>query len=181
MAPDPVWTPRLLDVLWKLGARATFFPIAPRAAAYPGLIARMRDEGHAVGLHCDEHVRHSERDVEWLQNDTRSALATLARLGVRPIFWRTPWGVTTQWSPHVAHENGLRLIGWTADTNDWRGHPAAEMFDMTRALLEDGAIVLAHDGTGPGAIRTGAAETLAYVELVAAHALRRGIVLEALS
>lgn len=179
--PDPVWTPRLLDLLRGLGAHATFFPIAPRAAAHPRLIARMLEEGHAVGLHCHEHVRHGERDVEWLRHDTRLALARLAGLGVRPTLWRTPWGDIGPWSPEVAREHGLRLIGWTADTNDWRGHAADEMFENTRELLQDGAIVLAHDGNGPGAMRTGAAETLTYVELAAAHSRRRGIGLEALT
>lgn len=40
--PDPVWTPRLLDALADGAARATFFPIASRAAAQPELVARMR-------------------------------------------------------------------------------------------------------------------------------------------
>lgn len=179
--PDPVWTPRLLDLLRRLGARATFFPIAPRAAAHPRLIARMLEEGHAVGLHCHEHVRHSERDLEWLRSDTRCALTSLAMLGVKPSFWRTPWGDMAHWSPRVAHEHGLRLVGWTADTSDWRGCSSDEMFEDTRELLEEGAIVLAHDGIGPGAMRNGAAETLAYVELAAAHAVRRGLSLEALA
>ena len=54
--PDPVWTPRVLDALAACGARATFFPIAPRAERHPALIARMLADGHAVGLHCDEHA-----------------------------------------------------------------------------------------------------------------------------
>ena len=32
--PDRAWTPRLLELLRALGARATFFPIAARAAAH---------------------------------------------------------------------------------------------------------------------------------------------------
>jgi Polysaccharide deacetylase len=110
-----------LDLLASHGARATFFPSASRAAAHPELIARMLREGHAIGLHCGVHVRHSERDVEWLRGDTRSALAQLGRLGLRPTFWRTPWGVTAPWSAQVAQEYGLRLLGWTVDTQDWRG------------------------------------------------------------
>jgi peptidoglycan/xylan/chitin deacetylase (PgdA/CDA1 family) len=178
--PDAVWTPRLLDLLRTLGARATFFPIASRAAAHPALIARMRAEGHSVGLHCDEHVRHSERDREWLRGDTARALARLAGLGIRPAFWRAPWGDTAPWSWAVADEHDLRLVGWTADTHDWRGDTAQDMFRDTREMLEGGTIVLAHDGIGPGARRAGAAETLGYVELVAEHAERHGLTLEAL-
>jgi peptidoglycan-N-acetylglucosamine deacetylase len=179
--PDPIWTPKLLDLLGTLGARATFFPIASRAAAHPGIIERMRSEGHAIGLHCDEHVRHSERDAAWLQRDTDAALRRLAGLGVAPTLWRTPWGDTAPWSTQIARDRTLRLIGWTADTHDWRGDPAADMFAATRDALTDGAVVLAHDGLGPGAQREDAATTLDYVALVGEHARKHGLGLEALS
>jgi peptidoglycan/xylan/chitin deacetylase (PgdA/CDA1 family) len=179
--PDPVWTPKLLDLLQALGARATFFPIAARAVEHAELIDRMRAEGHAIGLHCDEHVRHSERDEAWLARDTDTALRRLAGLGVTPTFWRTPWGDTAPWSTQIARDRDLRLIGWTADTHDWRGDSAAAMFEETREALSDGAIVLAHDGMGPGARRDSPAATLRYVALVGEHARERGLCLEAVA
>ncbi len=178
--PDGTFTPRLLDVLADAGARATFFPIAPRAAEHPRLIERMLADGHAVGLHCNEHVRHSARDADWLRRDTGRALARLRELGVRPGLWRTPWGDQAAWTEPLAAEVGLRLIGWTADTHDWRGDRAPAMFAGTRAQLVDGAIVLAHDGLGPGARRDGAAETIAFAGLVIDHACRNGIALRSL-
>src|SRR5688572_13145501 len=47
--PDPVVTPRILDVLRSHRARATFFVLGDRAARYPELIRRIHDEGHTVG------------------------------------------------------------------------------------------------------------------------------------
>lgn len=179
--PDPVWTPRLLDLLQRLGARAAFFPIASRAAAHPAIIERMRAEGHAIGLHCDQHVRHSERDAAWLERDTDAALQRLATVGVKPAFWRTPWGDMAPWSTQVARDRELRLIGWTADTHDWRGDSAAEMFEATRGTLTGGAIVLAHDGLGPGAERESPETTLDYVALAGEHAREHGLSLEALA
>jgi peptidoglycan-N-acetylglucosamine deacetylase len=178
--PDPAWTPRLLDLLRRLGARATFFPIASRAAAHPEIIERIRSEGHAIGLHCDEHVRHNERDAAWLERDTDAALKRLAAVGVRPAFWRTPWGDVAPWSTQVARDRDLRLIGWTADTHDWRGDSAAEMFEATCGALTGGAIILAHDGLGPGARRHSQETTLDYVTLVGEHAREHGLSLEAL-
>ncbi len=178
--PDAVWTPALLDLLGELNARVTFFPIASRAAAHPELIARMQAEGHHVELHCDEHVRHSDRDLQWVRRDTHKALERLARIGVAPLLWRPPWGDTAGWSSRVARECGLRLVGWTVDTHDWRGDAAREMFTATQPALDKDAIVLTHDGLGPGAQRRGAAETLDYVRLVAAEASRRGLVLDSL-
>lgn len=178
--PDPVWTPRLLDVLAAGGAQATFFPIAPRAAAQPELVSRMRAEGHAIGLHCDEHLRHSEQDEAWLIADTEGALERLAELGVTPTRWRTPWGDIGPFTQQVADAHELTLTGWTVDTHDWRGEDAATMFAETRGELTDGAIVLAHDGIGPGARRTDARETVAYAARVIELARETGLSLDAL-
>lgn len=179
--PDPVWTPRLLDLLGSLGAHATFFPIAPRAAEHPVIIERMHREGHAIGLHCDEHIRHSERDAVWLERDTDAALQRLTDLGVTPTFWRTPWGDMAPWSMRIARDRDLRLIGWTTDSHDWRGDSAADMFEATRGALTQGAVVLAHDGLGPGAQREDPATTLDYVALVGEHAHAHGLGLKALA
>jgi peptidoglycan-N-acetylglucosamine deacetylase len=178
--PDPVWTGRVLDVLSERGARATFFPIAPRAVAASGLIERMVAGGHSVGLHCDEHIRHSTRDAAWGRADTERAMARLQSVGVRPVLWRTPWGDTAPWTASVAEEYGLRVVGWTADSHDWRGDSAQAMFAAIRSRLHAGAIVLAHDGIGPGARRVDARETVPFVELVARHADERELALAAL-
>ena len=167
--PDATWTPRVLDALAAAGARATFFVIAPCAERHPELIERMTAEGHDVGLHCDEHVRHTDRDEAWGRRDTETALARLAGLGVRPRLWRTPWGVRAPWTADVAERAGLRLVGWDVDTHDWRGDSADEMLERIGAELFPRAVVLAHDGLGPGARRTGCAETVALIpRLVAA-------------
>jgi peptidoglycan/xylan/chitin deacetylase (PgdA/CDA1 family) len=178
--PDPVWTPRILDALVAARAHATFFPIATHAAQQPELVARMLAEGHALGLHCDAHVRHTDRDEAWLRHDTESALDRLASVGARPTLWRTPWGVLAPWTATVAAEHGLRLVPWTADTHDWRGDGALAMIERVRERLVPGAIVLAHDGIGPGARRTDCAQTLALIPRIAALAGARGLDLVAL-
>ncbi|MGP3949066.1 bifunctional polysaccharide deacetylase/glycosyltransferase family 2 protein [Streptomyces sp. 7N604] len=47
--PDPVWTPRLLDLLRKHHAHATFFLSGAQAAREPDLVRRIRAEGHEIG------------------------------------------------------------------------------------------------------------------------------------
>ena len=178
--PDRRCTAKLLDLLDEAGARATFFPIARRAEREPQLITRMLAGGHTVGLHCDEHVRHSERDREWCVRDTDIALGRLRDLGARPALWRTPWGDVAPWTAEIARRHHLRLTGWTVDTHDWRGDGASDMFAATEPELTADAVVLAHDGIGPGARREDAEATLAYVTLVIEDARRRGLALEAL-
>ncbi len=178
--PDERWTAVLLEALARHAATATFFVLGPRAEAQPQLIRRMLDHGHSVGLHCEAHVRHSHRDRAWVEADTERALTRLRRIGVVPSLWRTPWGDTAPWTAAVAQRHGLRVVRWTVDTHDWRGDSAPAMFAATRDGLVPGAVVLAHDGIGPGARRRDAAETVRYLDLVARHAARRGLRLEAL-
>ncbi len=165
--PDPRWTPRVLDALRRHEIPATFFVIAPRALSHPQLIARMRAEGHSVQLHCDEHVRHSTRDRAWVAVDTDRALCRLESLGVHPTLWRTPWGDLAPFTARLADERGLTLTGWSADTHDWRGDTAEEMLAAIASQLDDNGIVLAHDALGPGALRSGCAETVRLIELLA--------------
>jgi peptidoglycan-N-acetylglucosamine deacetylase len=168
--PDPRGTPALLDALQQVGAQATFFVIAPNAERHPDLVCRAAENGHRVELHCDRHVRHTELGQAAIRRDTERALHRLHRLGIAPTLWRVPWGVQTPASETIAEELGLTLVGWDVDTHDWRGDSAEAMFESTRAQLTDRAVVLAHDGIGPGARREDCAATVAYVTLVAEHA-----------
>lgn len=172
--PDPVWTPRVLDALAAARAKATFFVEGPRARLHPPLVARMLRDGHAVGFHCTRHVRHTALSLEEIRADAEEGLLALRGLGVSPGHWRAPWGVTTPQSEVVAREHGLTLVGWSADTHDWRGDAAGRIFEAVAPEISDGAIVLMHDGIGPGARRTGCEETVALVRPLVAHARSLG-------
>ncbi len=178
--PDPRGTPAVLDALERAGAAATFFVIAPAVEDHPALLRRIERSGHHIGLHCDRHIRHTEMDDADIRADTERALGRLAALGVRPALWRVPWGVRTDGTTRVAEEFGLTLVGWDVDTHDWRGDNAVDMFSGAKSQLTSHAVVLAHDGIGPGARRSDCAQTAAFVALVADHAARSGLTLSAL-
>ncbi|MEP6953326.1 MAG: polysaccharide deacetylase family protein [Solirubrobacteraceae bacterium] len=168
--PDPVWTPRILEALRGARLRATFYVIAKRAAAHSTIVKRARAEGHAVELHCDVHIRHTELSPHEGREDTRRALGRLTALDVRPARWRTPWGVQADWTEGVAREHSLELCGWDVDTHDWRGDSAETMLAATGPSLRGDAVVLLHDGLGPGARRADCGETLRFVQLLGAEA-----------
>lgn len=179
--PDPLWTPRVLDALADAEAKATFFVIAGRAAAHQQLLGRMLREGHTVGVHCAVHERQSAHDATWARADIAQALDTLVGLMPRPVLWRTPWGDEASWTRDVAREQDLRLTGWTIDTHDWRGDSAVAMAEVVARELRGGDVVLAHDGLGPGARRSGCAETVTMIHAVASTTRARGKMLRALA
>lgn len=175
--PSRVWTPRLLAALRRAGARATFFVQARRAAEYPELVTAMLGEGHEIGFHCLDHVRHSERSWEALSADLQLGMEILAALGAEPRAWRAPWGVETDATRTLAGRHDLRLWGWNVDTHDWRGDSAGQMFDALGAQggLLEGDVILMHDGLGPGARRDDCAQTITLTEMLLESAEERGL------
>lgn len=169
--PDPVWTPAVLAALSGSSLRATFFVIASRAAEHPQVVAAIRSGGHAIELHCHEHVRHTEVDREAIESDTRRALTTLAEFGITPRRWRPPWGDQAPWTEEIAAAHDLELCGWDVDTHDWRGDAAEAMLAAVGPELRAGAVVLLHDGLGPGARRQGCEETVRFTRMMAAESM----------
>lgn len=175
--PDPIWTERLLALLRRAGARATFFVMTPRAVVNSELIATMLDEGHEVGFHCYRHVRHSEQTEGELASELATGLRQLRSIGVEPGAWRVPWGVETDLTRQLAAEAGLRLWGWNVDSHDWRRDSAEQMLSAVGAQggLRAGDVVLMHDGLGPGALRSGCEETLRLTGALLEAADARGL------
>ncbi len=175
--PDPRWTPVVLDRLAAAGVRATFFVMAGRARRWPQLIARAVAEGHEVELHCLEHRRHTRSSRRQIEQDTDRALQLLAPLTARPRRWRPPWGVAAGWTVDVAGARALALTGWTVDTHDWSGLDADTMLRRTLPAAGDDAVVLLHDGLGPGARRDGCGQTAALILPLVRRLRARGVAL----
>jgi peptidoglycan/xylan/chitin deacetylase (PgdA/CDA1 family) len=181
--PDPLWTTQLLAELRESGARATFFPITPKAVVNRELLEQMVVDGHEVGFHCHRHVPHGEQSVGELTSDLATGLRQLDSVGIRPRAWRAPWGRETEVTRGLASRHGLRLWGWSLDSHDWRGDSAEEMYAALSAQggLRDGDVVLMHDGLGPGARRSGCEETLELTRVLLAEADREHLALAPLS
>ena len=175
--PDPTWTPAVLEQLKRCRAAATFFMVGEQVAAHPSLVEAVLAAGHDVQLHCHRHIRHTELTESELRLDTESALAELARAGVRPELWRAPWGVGTEASIRVARRLGLRLVQWSIDTHDWRGDEPQNMLAAARPRLARGGAILMHDALGPGARRESCQNTVALLPALVSAARARGLML----
>ncbi|MEV5737456.1 glycosyltransferase [Streptomyces sp. NPDC052292] len=154
--PDPVWTPKVLDILKKHHAHAVFFVTGSMTSRYPELVKRMVDEGHEVGLHTFNHPDlsyHSERRIDWELSQSQLALAGAA--GIRSSLFRPPyssfadamddrsWPVTQ----YIGGRGYLTVVNDT-DSEDWRRPGVEEIIRKATPKGGKGAIVLMHDSGG---------------------------------
>ena len=93
--PDPRYTESLLDLLATRHIRASFFVVARFAEQNPQIILRMKQDGHLIGLHSAEHISAYLMTPSYAAWDFQRSIEVLQGLGVRPAFYRPPWGHTT--------------------------------------------------------------------------------------
>jgi len=143
--PDPRTTPAVLDRLDALGLSATFFCLGVHAAAHPDLVRELVARGHQVETHGYRHEHHFARLPGWIRADLDAALAAMAEAGVRPRWFRPPYGQTTGPTLVEARRHDLRVVLWSAWGREWDEPDAPAVARRVRAALAPGTIVLLHD------------------------------------
>jgi peptidoglycan/xylan/chitin deacetylase (PgdA/CDA1 family) len=173
--PHPEGTPAVLDQLAALGWTATFFFLGSQVRRHPDVAAAVVAAGHEVGVHGDEHRNHLWRTGAWVGADLDRALVAIEGVtGVRPRWFRPPYGVLSAGSFRTARRLGLTPVLWTAWGRDWEATTPQRIVGHLREGLRPGATLLLHDSDGtstPGAWRA----TAASLPLLAAEVRHRGL------
>ncbi|PRY27972.1 polysaccharide deacetylase family protein [Pseudosporangium ferrugineum] len=161
--PDPVQTPKMLDLLARTHVKATFCLVGQNVAAHPDLVRRIAAEGHTL---CNHSWRHSltlgrqkpsviRADLQ-RTNDAIRAAVPGATIG----YMRAPGGNFTPAFVAEARKLGMTSIYWQVDPRDWEHRPGepdgaheAKVIRAVKKHVGKGAIVLSHDYGQPDTIR----------------------------
>lgn len=167
--PDPLWTPKILDILKQENVKATFFIVGENGQANPELIKRIVSEGHEIGNHTFTHPNLGEvpRQITDLElNATQRLIESLTgrstRLFRAPYFGDAEPRTPDEVEPTVQAQNlGYISVGLHLDPDDWKlknddgsPHTADQIVDevLTAAAVstpeERGNVVLLHDSGG---------------------------------
>ena len=154
--PDPVWTPRVLQVLREHDAHATFFVVGSQVTRHPDLVRRMAAEKHEVGVHTFTHPNLTQvapwrRRLEYSQ--TQMAIARAA--GVKSALLRFPYSSKAgaiddaNW-PLVkeAGKLGYLVVVNDTDSQDWARPGAAQIVRNATPGAGQPAVILFHDAGG---------------------------------
>lgn len=145
--PDPELTPKILEILGRSGAKATFFVTGEAAARHPEILKMMVEGGHTVASHGYAHrdlTTLSRREVE---DDIDKASAAIASAtGNTPAFFRPPLGAYTSSVMEMVERKGLYLVMWTnIGRQDLPGVKPRVVAQRVLGSVYNGAIILLHD------------------------------------
>ncbi len=159
--PDGRWTPKILDILKKKNAPATFFVIGQNMQRRPDLVQREVAEGHDVGGHSWTHPNIAETPLPQVQvelNATQRLFEVLTGRSMR--LFRPPFfGDAEPSTPHevaplvIAQTLGYMTVGLRIDPDDWQKPTPQQIIDRTLDRLDNpgnrpGQVVLLHDAGG---------------------------------
>ncbi|MFF5208735.1 polysaccharide deacetylase family protein [Streptosporangium sp. NPDC000396] len=139
-------TGKLLDMLAKYRARATFFVLGQMVAEdTEHNIRRMVRAGHQLGNHTWDHQDLAALPEEGIRSQLSRTQEIVKRLtGIRMTLMRPPYGSTNDMVAAEASSEGLAQILWSVDTLDWRDRVTSTVIRRATAATP-GSIVLMHD------------------------------------
>jgi peptidoglycan/xylan/chitin deacetylase (PgdA/CDA1 family) len=139
--PDPIHTPRMLAILARFEARATFFVIGSRAAKFPRELEAIRAAGHGIANHTATHPS----GTFWCLPPGRLA-AEIDRCNIATRFFRAPAGMKNFFVHPGLRRRDLQLVGWTVRGLDTVSKDADAVAARIMRKVKPGAILLLHEG-----------------------------------
>jgi len=179
--PDPEVTPRVLELLDRYQAKASFFCIGEKAAAHPELVKEIARRGHSVENHSYHHYSaFAFFSISKLRREVDAAQQAVAAItGRSPAFFRAPAGFRSPLLDPVLASRGLRYVSWTRRGFDaLSGNSTRILRELTRGLAA-GDVLLMHDRVPvvlsvlPALLERVAAQGLKAVSLASACADER--------
>jgi peptidoglycan/xylan/chitin deacetylase (PgdA/CDA1 family) len=167
--PDPVQTPKILDLLAKYQIKATFCVVGAQVRRHPDIVRQIAAAGHTLCNHTWDHsLTIGRTKPERIRDDLRRTNEAIkaAVPGAQIPFFRAPGGNFTDMLVQTAYADGMTSLYWEVDPRDWEHveneDDATHVDKIVKSVQRDvkpGAIVLSHDFNQPDTI-------LAYEQLL---------------
>ncbi len=154
--PHSVYTNKILDILEKNDATATFFVVGYNIDKNIDTIRRAQSLGCEIGNHSNDHKILTKCDSKTIRSQVDTPNEKLKELtGIEMTLFRAPGGAYEG----ITDQIGMPLIQWSIDTEDWKAKDAAhkdrtedernaELRRIADKVVEDaekGDIILMHD------------------------------------
>ncbi len=156
--PSRVNTPRILEVLHRHGARATFFVVGRELAAHREIAMAAMADGHELANHSYSHERMVLVSPAFVRREIEETDALLRGIGYTgEVLFRPPYTKKLLVLPWVLRELGKTCVSCDAEAHDTETQDPDAIVRNVLRWARAGSIVLFHDG---GAAKPGTVEAL---------------------
>jgi peptidoglycan/xylan/chitin deacetylase (PgdA/CDA1 family) len=141
------YTEAILDVLKEEEVPAAFFSIGHRAEQAPDVVRRWHQEGHLIGNHSYTHSVHFawKRRKQMMVEIKRTNELIQKIIGVTPLLFRPPFGVTNPELSHAVNLTGMHTVGWSLRSLDTASKSADQLLQKLLRKVKPGDVILLHD------------------------------------
>ena len=140
---------KILDVLNKNGAKATFFWLGKNLADKTDIIEKAKKNGHQIANHSWDHTNGYDLDENliWEMQVLRTIKELKTVAGVQSHYYRPPFGGITQKQIDFLGTKGITTVLWSITTMDWdkTQNDGNSLLNKFKTYLHPGAVVLLHD------------------------------------
>jgi len=138
--PDPVSTPRLLDILKTYNIKVLFFCDGRAAEKFPDLMNQIRKEGHLIGNHGYSHFDGWHTDsVKYINDIIRASDITSDKI-FRPPFGR----LSVKQKKRLL--KSYKIVYWDLMPYDFdKSFGSRKSLRMLKDKIRSGSIIVLHD------------------------------------
>jgi peptidoglycan-N-acetylglucosamine deacetylase len=150
--PNDPHTLRLLDVLARHEARATFFLVGQYVRERPEIARAIQAAGHEIGNHTYSHPNLIFLSAARLRQELEDCSKALEdTLGQKTQLFRPPFGGKRPNVLRTARAMGLQPIMWSVTAYDWSAKSPEAIIEKVTTKVDSrrkpqGEIILLHDG-----------------------------------
>lgn len=139
-------TTELIEILARFRVPATFFQCGANVRRLPSVAREVVAAGHEIGNHTDTHPLLALKSPESIYRELSRAQETIEEnTGIRPRYFRAPYGVRWFGLRSAQERLGLRGVMWSTIALDWK-RPAPAIVSRLLDGATPGAILCLHDG-----------------------------------
>jgi peptidoglycan/xylan/chitin deacetylase (PgdA/CDA1 family) len=152
--PLPHYSDQVLAILAAQCVKANFFLIGKMAQSFPEGVRKLRDAGHTIGTHTQDHpltmnkmsIERAKAEIDDGIASVRAALGPDADKSLAPFF-RIPGLMRAEAVENYLASEGIQI--WSADfpADDWRHISSQRVYDLAIQRIEakGKGILLLHD------------------------------------
>lgn len=138
----------ILETLKNNNVKITFFIVGEWMDKYPEAVKKIQNEGHEIGSHSNTHPHVNQLSYEKNLEEIQLSVNKIEKItGNKTNLYRAPYGEYNDTVIKTAQENGYYTIQWNLDTLDYEGKTGEEMWNRIKGKLQNGSIILSHNGT----------------------------------